>query len=110
LDIGHFAAQNNDSAKLQKESIRIINTCKVLRAIITSMSNSTLTHASPRLLPVKGFAAQSGFSLWTIRQWAYSGRIASVKLGKGRLMIPASELDRLISENLRPALQEGGAR
>jgi predicted site-specific integrase-resolvase len=68
------------------------------------MKNHNL--ASPRLLPVKDFAAQSGFSIWTIRQWAYSGRIASVKFGRGRLMVPSTELDRIIAENLRPAVQQ----
>ena len=56
-----------------------------------------------RLLSVKDFGALLGVSLWTVRAWAYKGRVASVKLG-ARMMIPATELDRLIAENTRPAL------
>jgi len=63
----------------------------------------TLTKPTPRLLTVKNFAIEAGLSIWTIRQWAYNGRISSAKLG-ARLMIPATELDRLIAENLRPAV------
>jgi excisionase family DNA binding protein len=58
---------------------------------------------SQRLLSVKEFGALLGVSLWTVRAWAYRGRVASVKLG-ARMMIPTAELDRLISENMRPAL------
>jgi excisionase family DNA binding protein len=45
-----------------------------------------------------------GLSGWTIRRWAYSGKIGSVKLGK-RLLIPVKELERLVSENTRPRLE-----
>jgi hypothetical protein len=62
---------------------------------------SRLAHPTPsispsqRLLSVKDFVAQLGVSLWTVRGWAYKGRVASVKLG-ARMMIPTTELDRLI--------------
>lgn len=42
-------------------------------------------------------------SPWTWRRWAYEGKVSSVKLGK-RLLIPRSEVNRLILENTRPAL------
>jgi excisionase family DNA binding protein len=45
----------------------------------------------------------TGMSPWTWRRWAYAGKVASVKLGN-RLLIPRSEIDRLIAENLRPAV------
>jgi excisionase family DNA binding protein len=45
----------------------------------------------------------TGMSPWTWRRWAYAGRVASIKLGT-RLLIPRSEIDRLIAENTRPAL------
>jgi predicted site-specific integrase-resolvase len=61
----------------------------------------TQTQTQSRLLTVKRFAALLGLSPWTIRHYAYSGRVASVKLGT-RLMIPTSEADRLIEENMRP--------
>jgi len=59
----------------------------------------------PELLPVKNFAAKLGVSIWTARSWAYAGRISSCKISRS-LLIPASEVDRLISENLRPRIIE----
>ena len=59
--------------------------------------------SSQRLQSIKDFAASLGISVWTVRGWAYRGRIASVKLG-ARMMIPTTELDRLLEENLRPAI------
>jgi hypothetical protein len=43
------------------------------------------------------------FSSWTVRNWAYSGKITSVKVGgpKGRLLIPISEIERIIAEGTR---------
>ncbi len=67
------------------------------------------TEPAPALLPVKIFAQRLGLSVWTVRQYAYRGRVASVKLGT-RLLIPEPELARLISENMRPAVQFVGAR
>jgi predicted site-specific integrase-resolvase len=63
------------------------------------------TKTKPRLLAVKDFAELAGLSVWTVRQWAYTGRVASVKLGT-RLMIPTGEIDRLIEENLRPQVEQ----
>jgi hypothetical protein len=45
----------------------------------------------------------SGESPWTWRQRAYSGKVSSVKMGNGRLLIPKTEIDRLIEEGFRPA-------
>ncbi len=45
-----------------------------------------------------------GLSIWTLRAWAYSGRIASVKVST-RLLIPVEEIDRLITEGTRPRRQ-----
>jgi excisionase family DNA binding protein len=47
----------------------------------------------------------TGVSRWTWRRWAYDGKVSSVKLGK-RLLIPASEIKRLVAENTRPSLPE----
>ena len=48
----------------------------------------------------------AGVLKWTWRRWAYDGKISSVKLGK-RLLIPTSEIERLVSENTRPRLAKG---
>ncbi len=47
----------------------------------------------------------TGVSRWTWRRWAYDGKITSTKLGS-RLLIPASEIDRVISEGTRPRVAE----
>jgi hypothetical protein len=57
----------------------------------------------PKFLGVDGAEARSGISRWTWRRMAYAGRIASSKVGK-RLLIPVSEIDRILAENYRPAL------
>lgn len=57
----------------------------------------------PDLLPIKDFAARLGVSIWTARGWAYEGRISSCKISRS-LLIPATEVTRLISENMRPRI------
>jgi hypothetical protein len=47
----------------------------------------------------------SGRSKWTWRRDCYEGRVASVKLGR-RLLIPMSEIRRVMAEGLRPRLAE----
>ena len=46
----------------------------------------------------------TSISAWTWRRWAYQGKIASVKPGK-RLLIPISEIRRVMGEGYRPALE-----
>jgi excisionase family DNA binding protein len=53
------------------------------------------------LSPVKKAAERLGMSVWTIRKKAYSGDVASVKIGV-KLLIPESEIERLIQEGYRP--------
>jgi excisionase family DNA binding protein len=60
--------------------------------------------SGPRLLPVGEFARQLGISVWTARKLAYSGRISSHKFSK-KLLIPATEVDRICAESLRPAVR-----
>jgi excisionase family DNA binding protein len=50
---------------------------------------------------VKSAAQKLGISIWTARKMAYLGEIASVKIGV-KLLIPDSELERLVREGLRP--------
>jgi excisionase family DNA binding protein len=56
-------------------------------------------------LGVADAEAVTGVSRWTWRRWAYSGKVSSVKLGK-RLLIPATEISRLVAENMRPRLSK----
>jgi len=44
-------------------------------------------------------------SRWCWRKDAYSGKIASTKIGR-RLLIPRSEIDRVMLEGLRPRLEQ----
>lgn len=59
-----------------------------------------------KLLTIQQAAEITGESPWTWRARAYSGRVASVKLNgeNSRLLIPASEVSRLIAEGMRPAV------
>jgi excisionase family DNA binding protein len=56
-------------------------------------------------LSVADAEAQTGISRWTWRRWAYDGKVGSVKLGR-RLLIPLAEIERLVAENTRPALEQ----
>lgn len=62
------------------------------------------TETLKKLRNLTSASDQTGLSPWTIRRWAYTGKIASHKLGT-RLMIPQSEIDRLITESERPRLE-----
>jgi excisionase family DNA binding protein len=53
------------------------------------------------LHPVKNAAHQLGISIWTLRKMAYEGEITSVKIGS-KLLIPESEIARLVREGMRP--------
>jgi excisionase family DNA binding protein len=60
--------------------------------------------AEPEVIRVQEFARRLQISVWTARQWAYRGKIASCKAGK-HLLVPVSEVSRLIAENTRPRLE-----
>lgn len=47
----------------------------------------------------------SGRSRWSWRRDAYEGRIASCKVGR-RLLLPLSEVRRIMNEGLRPRFAE----
>jgi len=53
------------------------------------------------LQPVRDAAERLGISIWTLRKKAYRRDVASVKIGKN-LLIPASGIERLIHEGMRP--------
>ncbi len=65
----------------------------------------TATIDQPEVIRVREFAARLQISIWTARQWAYRGKIASCKVGK-HLLVPVGEVSRLISEGNRPRLEE----
>ncbi|MHB1938913.1 MAG: helix-turn-helix domain-containing protein [Acidobacteriaceae bacterium] len=61
------------------------------------------TELKPRFYNVGKAAEILGLSVWTVRTWAYTGKIASAKLGS-RLMVPAEELEKIAAEAVRPRL------
>jgi hypothetical protein len=73
------------------------------RVLRLRMAN--VTEVKAELLPVKNFAARLGVSVWTARGWCYRGTVASVKIGS-KLLVPVGEVDRVISENIRPRVEQ----
>jgi excisionase family DNA binding protein len=69
------------------------------------LKSREMNKATEQLLSVEDFAAAVGLRPVTVRQWAAARRIARVKLGR-RLLIPESEITRLIEANLTPAADE----
>ena len=59
----------------------------------------------PGSLVEENAGAITGRNRWSWRRDAYDGKIASVKLG-AKLLIPISEIRRVIAENTRPRLQD----
>jgi hypothetical protein len=70
----------------------------------TTPNASKQPSVAPEYLGVDQAEVMSGLSRWTWRHYAYEGKIASVKAGK-RLLIPVSEIRRVMNEGYRPALQ-----
>jgi excisionase family DNA binding protein len=50
------------------------------------------------LLSVEQAAGALGLSVWTVRSWVRSGKLASVRLGR-RVLLEESELERFIHES-----------
>lgn len=65
----------------------------------------TIVKIEPEYLSVAGAETMTGRSRWSWRRDAYEGRIASVKLG-AKLLIPISEIRRVLAEGTRPRLQD----
>jgi hypothetical protein len=64
-----------------------------------------IAKVEPELVSVQSAEIMTGRSRWSWRRDAYEGRIASVKLG-AKLLIPMSEIRRVIAENTRPRLAQ----
>jgi excisionase family DNA binding protein len=63
-----------------------------------------------QLLTVNQFAAALGVTPACIRRWLLERRIASVKVGRRLVRIPAEEAQRIIEAGLRPAIDRRGRR
>ncbi len=66
---------------------------------------TVVAKVEPEYVSVQGAETMTGRSRWSWRRDAYEGKIASVKLGV-KLLIPISEIRRVIAENTRPAVQQ----
>lgn len=73
-----------------------------MRQTVTNEMNTT--EPDPDLLTIDRVAMRLGISPWTVRKYCRTGTLASVKLGT-RILIPTTEIYRIIGENLRPAIQ-----
>jgi hypothetical protein len=69
-------------------------------------TNNTEDIESIRLLTVQECGRITGESPWTWRNRAYAGIVTSVKMAgsNSRLLIPLSEVQRLIAQGTRPAV------
>jgi len=64
-----------------------------------------IAKVEPEYVSVQSAEIMTGRSRWRWRRDAYEGKISSVKLG-AKLLIPISEVRRVIAENTRPRLQD----
>lgn len=59
-----------------------------------------------RMLSVYEAAERTGVTHWCWRRWATIGKVSSAKLGR-RLLIPETEIERVIAEGMRPRRRTG---
>ena len=64
---------------------------------------AVIARVEAEYVSVQGAETMTGRSRWSWRRDAYSGKIASVKLGT-KLLIPIAEIRRVLAENTRPRL------
>ena len=63
----------------------------------------------PELLGVNEAEIMTGLSRWFWRKAAYSGQVESVKISR-RLLIPLSEIRRVVAEGTRPRVVDESER
>ena len=66
---------------------------------------AVIAKVEPEYVSVQGAEIMTGRSRWSWRRDAYDGKIASVKLG-AKLLIPITEIRRVIAENTRPRVAQ----
>ena len=70
-------------------------------------SKQMVGRTGPALISVSEFAARMGISLSTARRLCYTRTVATVKFNRS-LLVPVTEVDRLIQAHLQPALPAAG--
>ena len=68
---------------------------------------AVIAQSNRRLVNIRTASEILGLSHWTLREWAYKGKIASHKVSN-RLLFDTVELDRIINESERPRLVSRG--
>lgn len=68
-----------------------------------STPSGAQSSAGRTLHPLKEAARRLGLTVWGLRAWVYSGKIASHKIGS-KVCISEDEIARIIAESERPAL------
>lgn len=66
------------------------------------MKPTNTTTNTPRLLTLQEVADRLGVALWTVRRWASTRRIPTVKLGAA-VRVDERDLNALIEARRRPA-------
>jgi excisionase family DNA binding protein len=64
----------------------------------------------PRLLRIEQFAEQLNIKPSTARAWLLRRRVCKVRVGRRAIRIPASEIQRIISEGMVPAREDRRGR
>jgi hypothetical protein len=59
----------------------------------------------PEYMGVDEAEIMTGRSRWSWRKDAYSGKVSSVKVGR-RLLLPVSEIRRILAEGTRPRVEQ----
>jgi hypothetical protein len=75
--------------------------------------NAGPTGVEREYVSVQEASVMSGLSPWTWRAWSYQGKISTVKLGtsqRSRLLIPISEVRRVMEDGLRPRIESAAKR
>lgn len=104
FDLSCKSLEENPMPSKVTKATRRMNTVTAVQRPSPVPVSAAAHGAPPKLLTVQGCAALTGESAWTWRARAYSGRCESVKMRgpKSRLLIPESEVFRLIQEGRRP--------
>jgi len=68
-------------------------------------NRSKMVQIQPEFVSVDTAEIMTERSRWSWRKDAYAGRIASCKVGR-RLLIPLSEVKRVMAEGFRPRVAE----
>jgi hypothetical protein len=70
-------------------------------SVASTKQVTRMAAVEPMYVGVDGAETMTGVSRWTWRAYCYEGRVESTKVGT-RLLIPLSEIHRVLAEGTRP--------